>query len=328
MSLRLGRAVGLISGGLDSVLAAKVIKLQGIDVMGITFVTPFVHPQVEKLAHNIGIKINVIDISLEYLDLIKNPYFGFGKNFNPCIDCHIFMLKKAKQFMLKQAMDFVITGEVLGQRPMSQNKSALRRIESQSGLEGLLLRPLSARLLSSTIPEQKGWVKRDELFDFSGRSRKPQLELTRQLGLEGFSQPAGGCLLTDPGFSRRLKDLMTYQREFSLDDVNLLKLGRHFRLSDNAKLVLGRNQVENQRLVNFLRAGDFLLQPIDIPGPTGILKSGINSQDLLNLSAGILANFCDKGNSQPNIAVQNGKGREVIDYTSLDKKYIHRLWIQ
>ncbi len=311
------KAIALISGGLDSVLAAKVVKLGGIDVIGIAFITPFMHPQVEGLAKNIGIEIRAVDISSEYLDLIKNPCFGFGKNLNPCIDCHIFMLKKAKEFMLEHKADFVITGEVLGQRPMSQNKPALRKIEKESGLEGLLLRPLSAKLFSPTVPEQEGWIERTSLFDFSGRSRKPQLELARQLGLTGFSQPAGGCLLTDPGFSRRLKDLLTYQREFNLEDVQLLKLGRHFRLSRQAKLVLGRNHQENQRLIAFACRGNLVLRPRDIPGPTGILNTRTVSGELLELSAGILARYCDRDNGRVWISIEGDNDSRLISCSAV-----------
>ena len=321
------KVVGLISGGLDSVLAAKVIRLQGIDVLGLAFITPFMHPQVEKMAQTLGIQIKVIDISSEYLDLIKNPSHGFGRNLNPCIDCHIFMLKKAKEYMIEYEADFIITGEVLGQRPMSQNNSALKRIEKKAGLKGLLLRPLSAQLLSPTIPEEKGWVERNRLFAFSGRSRKPQMELTRQLGLEGFSQPAGGCLLTDPGFSRRLKDLLTYQREFNLDDIQLLKLGRHFRLSGQAKLVLGRNQEENQRLIGFVRTGDLLLEPKDIPGPTGILRIKTVSQELLELSAGMLARYCDQNNGKVNISVENGDSNQIIHCSAQETRIVDALRI-
>ncbi len=306
------KAVALMSGGLDSALAAKIIRLQGIDVVGLAFITSFTHPRVEKLAQSIGIEIKAIDISSEYLDVIKNPRFGFGDTMNPCIDCHIFMLKKAKGFMVEYKSDFIITGEVLGQRPMSQNKSALRKIEKESDLEGLLLRPLSAKLLAATVPEQEGWVDRSKLFDFSGKSRKPQMELAKQLGLEGFGQPAGGCLLTDPGFSRRLKDLLNHQPEFNLEDIRLLKIGRHFRLSDRTKLILGRNHKENQRLITLAQSGCILLEPVEVPGPAGILKAGESSRELLELSACILARYCDRSNGQVSISVEAGKESRVI----------------
>jgi tRNA U34 2-thiouridine synthase MnmA/TrmU len=321
------KVVGLVSGGLDSALAAKVIKLQGIDVLGCAFVTPFTHPRVEKLAENIGIEIRLIDISPEYLDLVKNPCFGFGRNMNPCIDCHIFMLKKAKEFMLEYKANFVISGEVLGQRPMSQNINSLRRVEKESGLEGLLLRPLSAKLLSPTIPEQEGWVKRDRLFDFSGRSRKAQMELAGQLGLEGFAQPAGGCLLTDPGFSRRLRDLLTFNRNFDLDNIELLKLGRHFRLSSKVKLILGRNHQENQRLINLGHTDKIILNPVDIPGPTGILDTKHVSEELLELSAAILARYCDNNGNLVSISVENGKSSQVIRCSAAQPEKLESLRI-
>ena len=334
----------MISGGLDSALAAKAIRLQGIDVIGLIFVTPFTQKfrdsslpstslgtgreqSLERLAQNIDIEIKVIDISSEYLDLIKNPCFGFGKNLNPCIDCHIFMLRKAKQIMLERKADFIITGEVLGQRPMSQNRTALRKIEKESGLEGLLLRPLSAQLMLSTIPEQDGRVRRNRLFGFSGRSRKPQMELAKQLGLEGFSQPAGGCLLTDPGFSQRLKDLLTYQREFNLDDIQLLKLGRHFRLSSQAKLVIGRNHQENQRLISLIREGNIVLKPVDIPGPTGIINSKIIPQELLELSAGMLARYCDQDNAKVSISIENNGSSQIISCPAAESEVLDRLRI-
>lgn len=321
------KAVVLISGGLDSALAAKIIRLQGIDVIGLAFITPFtqIHRDsslpgdglLRKLGQNIGIEIEVVDVSSEYLELIKNPCFGFGKNLNPCIDCHIFMFKKAKESMLEYKANFIISGEVLGQRPMSQNRSALRKIERETGLDGLLLRPLCAQLLPPTTPEQRDWVQRSRLFNFSGRSRKPQLELARQLGLEGFSQPAGGCLLTDPGFSRRLRDLLTNQRELNLDDIEFLKLGRHFRLSPQAKLVLGRNQEENERLISLVQPRNLLLKPMDIPGPIGILKAEIISQELLKLSAGFLARYCDQNDGGVRISIEGDRDRKIIHCSAL-----------
>ncbi|MFH1339511.1 MAG: tRNA 4-thiouridine(8) synthase ThiI [Candidatus Omnitrophota bacterium] len=306
------KAIALISGGLDSALAAKVIMLQRIDVAGFAFTTPFTHPQVERLGQSLGIEVRAIDISPEYLDVVKNPRFGFGNTMNPCIDCHIFMLKKARELADEYKAYFIITGEVLGQRPMSQNKSALGKIEKESGLEGLLLRPLSARLLAPTIPEQRGWVDRDKLFDFSGRSRKPQIELAKQLGLEGFGQPAGGCLLTDPGFSRRLKDLIAHQQDFNLSDVQLLKIGRHFRLSGRAKLILGRNRIENQRLAPLVKSGDIHLEPVGSPGPAGILRSKDACPELLELSAGILARYCDHNSEQVSVSIGDERESRVI----------------
>lgn len=321
------KAIALISGGLDSTLAAKVIKLQGIEIFGLAFITPFTHPQVERLAQNIGIKIELVDISLEYLDLVKNPRFGFGKNMNPCIDCHIFMLKKAKEFIKTYEASFIISGEVLGQRPMSQNKSTLIRIEKESGLEGLLLRPLSAKLLVPTVPEQEGWVNRSKLFDFSGRSRKLQTELAKKLGLDGFSQPAGGCLLTDPGFSKRLKDLLTNREELDLDNIQLLKIGRHFRLSNQAKLIIGRNQKENEHLKNLASRDEFILEPKEVPGPTGILKAQSVTQELLELSASILARYCDNNNGEVYISIAGYRDNQIIRCPAQPKDTVASLCI-
>ncbi len=335
------KAVALISGGLDSVLAAKIIGLQGVEVIGIAFTTPFTHPEVENLAQDMGIEIRAVDISMEYLDLIRNPCFGFGRNLNPCIDCHIFMLKKAREFMLTKKADFIVTGEVLGQRPMSQRSCALTRIEKEAGIQGLLLRPLSAQLLAESIPEQKGWVQRSGFFGLSGRSRKPQLEMARRFGIEGFRQPAGGCLLTDPGFSRRLKDLLTYQREFDLDDIRLLKFGRHFRLSKQAKLVLGRNQEENQHLISFFLNGNFLLEPVDIPGPVGIFnyventdihsRAGIAKElvllELLELSARILTRYCSQENNHVGISIETNNDSQLVHCSAEKESIIDRLRI-
>ena len=318
--------MGLISGGLDGALAAKIVKLQGIDVLGLTFVTPFVKPRVDKLAESIGVTIQPIDISQEYLGLIRNPCFGFGSNMNPCIDCHIFMLKKAGEIALRNKAGFLITGDVLGQRPMSQNKAALSKMEKESGLQGLILRPLSAKLLPITVPEQQGWVNRNRLFDFSGRSRKPQLQLAEGLGLSGFSQPAGGCLLTDPAFSRRLKDLLTYKPEFDLSDIELLKLGRHLRLSHKTKLVVGRHHQENQQLIKFINSDYIVLEPVDIPGPTVILDTEEFTGDLLEYSGSILAGYCDNGR-QVTVAVESQKGKQMIRCAALESESLEALRI-
>ncbi len=322
------KAVALMSGGLDSTLAAKIIKLQGIDVIGLAFVTSFTHPKVDEVAQQANLKIRLVDISSEYRELIKNPRFGFGKNMNPCVDCHIFFLKKAKQLMLEENINFVITGEVLGQRPMSQHMAALRKVEAESELQGLLLRPLSAKLLPETIPEKEGWVDRNKLFSITGRSRKAQIELARQLGLENFPQPAGGCLLTDPGFSKRLKDLICRKKEFSLRDIELLKLGRHFRLSTQDKLIVGRDHKENQRLIELSHDYAATLFPEDVPGPTGVLdaKSAI-SADLLELSAKIIARYCDS-DELVNITIKGNDEDKVISCTALEKEKVEELRIK
>jgi tRNA U34 2-thiouridine synthase MnmA/TrmU len=191
---------------------------------------------------------------------------------NPCIDCRIFMLKKAKAYMEESGASFIVTGEVLGQRPMSQRRDAMRLIEKEAGLEGLILRPLSAQFLPVTLPEREGWIDREKLLNIQGRSRKPQMKLAEQFNIRDYPCPAGGCLLTDPGFARRIRDLMEHQYDFSLNDVHLLKFGRHFRLSPTVKLVVGRNEEENQKIETFSLAGDVLLKTVSYPGPVSLLR--------------------------------------------------------
>lgn len=285
------RALALISGGLDSALAAKLIQNQGIEIIGLYFQTPFCNYRKEML-ENLGIEIKYIALKEEFLGLLANPRYGFGSNMNPCIDCKILMLQEAKVLMYELGANFIITGEVLGQRPMSQNKQALKLIEKKAGLEGLLLRPLSAKLLTETVPEKEGWVKRDKLLDFSGRIRQPQMALAERFNIKDYLQPAGGCLLTDPKFAKRLKELIAHQ-ELNMDNIELLKVGRHFRLAPNTKLVVGRNEKENEKLINLARENDYLFFPNEeLAGPTS-LGRGIFSEELIKISCRITCRYCD-----------------------------------
>jgi tRNA-specific 2-thiouridylase len=284
-------ALALLSGGLDSLLAAKLIQEQGIEVIGLHFLIPF-SPDKSSSLSGAGIKIERIDIRKEFLEIIKAPRHGFGAQINPCIDCKIFMLSKTKELMPGFGAQFVVTGEVLGQRPMSQHRQSLALIEKESGLVGFLLRPLCAQLLSETIPEQKGWVRRERLLGFSGRGRREQIRLARELGIEKYAQPAGGCLLTDPQFTRRLKDLLAHN-EMDIENIELLKVGRHFRLTPQAKLAVGRNQKENEKILSLVRPDDFIFMPTqDLAGPTA-LGRGVFDAQLINLSCGIVAHYCD-----------------------------------
>jgi tRNA U34 2-thiouridine synthase MnmA/TrmU len=252
----------------------------------------------------------------EFLQVLKNPRHGFGANLNPCIDCKILMLSKAREMLPKWGANFVITGEVLGQRPMSQNRATLQVIEKGCGLSGYLLRPLSAKLLDETIPEKELWVRRDELLGLSGRSRKPQIELAKDLGIADYQQPAGGCLLTDPGFSQRMRELLRHEG-LTLENIELLKIGRHFRLSDRTKLVVGRNEKENAALLGLRQERDCVfMPPEDMAGPTG-LGRGVFSAELLKLSCAILARYCDlNGAGEAKIICRNGSGKESIIVTS------------
>jgi tRNA U34 2-thiouridine synthase MnmA/TrmU len=284
------KAIALISGGLDSTLAAGLVREQGIEVVGLRFKIPFC-AKTNKILPDLGIEIQEINIADDFLKLIENPKYGYGSQMNPCIDCKILMLSKAKELMEQYNAKFIITGEVLGQRPMSQHKQALETIAKRAGLESLVLRPLSAKLLPQTLPEREGWIKRQNLLDFSGRGRKQQIELAKTLGIEEYAQPAGGCLLTDPGFSKRLRDLIAYGK-LNLNNIELLKIGRHFRITPETKLVVGRNEKENERLLNLAKEEDYLFMPKDIPGPTA-LGRGIFNEELINFSSSIICRYCD-----------------------------------
>ncbi len=292
------KAIALLSGGLDSTLAAKVVLEQGIELEALNFMTVFCTCTnrgasclaSQKAAVTLGIPLRVFNVSEEYLSIVKNPKHGYGSNMNPCIDCRIFILKKTKSYMEESGASFIITGEVLGQRPMSQRKEAMRLIEKEAGLEGFILRPLSAHLLPVTIPEREGWVDREKLLNIQGRSRKPQMKLAEEFGIRDYPCPAGGCLLTDPGFARRMKDLMEFHPDFSLNDVHLLKFGRHFRLTPKVKLIVGRNEEENRKIQTFAQERDILLKVYRIPGAISLLR-GEWGQEELEKSAAITARY-------------------------------------
>jgi tRNA U34 2-thiouridine synthase MnmA/TrmU len=220
----------------------------------------------------LGIPLRVFNVSEEYLNVVKNPRHGYGSNMNPCIDCRIFMLKKAKAYMEEVGASFVVTGEVLGQRPMSQRRDAMRLIEKEAGLVGFIMRPLSAKYLPITVPEKEGWLDREKLLNIQGRSRKPQMRLAEHFGIRDYPCPAGGCLLTDPGFAKRMKDMIVHEPHFALNDVHLLKIGRHFRFSPKLKLVVGRNEEENQKIKTFSQDEDILFKTFRYPGPLSLLR--------------------------------------------------------
>jgi len=262
----------LFSGGLDSILAVKILTLQKIEVTGITFCSYFFdNTQAKKAAKNLDIPLKVVDFSDEHLKMVKKPKYGYGANMNPCIDCHTLMIRRAKKVMEEKNFDFVATGEVLGERPMSQNPQALKLIEALSGLEGCLLRPLSARLLPETIAEKNGLVNREKLLAISGRSRKPQMELAKKWKIKSWPTPAGGCLLTDPGFSKRLKKLFEIFPACGGNDVLLLKYGRHF-IKDKTKIIVGRNKEENEKIENLAQKGDIIIQMQNYPGPSTLVR--------------------------------------------------------
>jgi tRNA U34 2-thiouridine synthase MnmA/TrmU len=284
-----------------------------------------------KVGEDLRFAVDVVDFSSEYLEIVTNPRWGYGKNANPCIDCRIMMLRKAKVMMAEIEADFVFTGEVLGQRPMTQHRPTLRQIERESGLEGYLLRPLSALKLKETEPELKGWVDRSKLKGFAGRSRKPQIALAKDFGLEDYPQPAGGCcFLTDPLYGRKFFDYLQHLppgREVTFEDFNLLKLGRHLRLSDSLKVVVGRNELENNELEHYTR-GRWALTPVDVVGPIVLTDREVGQEDL-EMAARILARYSD-GKEESSVKVKcslNGE-EQVLDVTPFPQeetqKYIFK----
>ena len=287
------KAMGLISGGLDSILAARIILEQGIEVIGVAFTTPFFGSQgAENAAQALGIPLQILDITETHLQMLRSPKHGYGGNMNPCIDCHCLMLQEAGRVMADEGGDFLFTGEVLGQRPMSQNKNALRVVERESGYQGLVLRPLSAKLLAETIPEQEGRADRERLLAISGRSRKQQMELARHYHITEYLTPAGGCLLTDPGFSRRLRDLFGHPDPVEIRDIELLKIGRHLRFSPAMKVIVGRNAQDNERLLGLVAPGDDLLRVEGHPGPLCLIPYGGSMYDIQR-AASICVRYSD-----------------------------------
>lgn len=279
------KAVALFSGGLDSTLAIKVVLEQGVEVVALNFTSPFCccdkssgcGSAIKKMAEKLGVKFKIMYLGQEYLDMIKNPKYGYGKKVNPCIDCRILKFKKAKEYMDEIKASFAITGEVLGQRPMSQHRQALRIIEKESGLEGLILRPLSAKLMPETQVEIKGWVKREKLLNISGRGRRQQMDLAASFDINDYPCPAGGCLLTDPQFSKRIKDAIKYN-EFTVDNIELLKLGRYFRAKSSFRLSVGRNEKENDRLLNIAKKKDIIFEPLKLAGPSAVFRGSLDKE--------------------------------------------------
>lgn len=314
------RALALVSGGLDSLLAAKVVQNLGVEVEGVVFQIGFTKEEFgipqrakgnkkdadecknpEYYAEKAGIKLNVVNIFEEFKNVLFNPKHGYGINMNPCIDCKSFMLKKAKEWMLENDFDFLVTGEVIGQRPMSQRKQALSIVAKEGGVEDVLLRPLCAKIMSETLPEREGWVDREKLYGFNGRGRKPQVELAKELGITEYPQPAGGCLLTDPGFSKRLNNLWkfkcdraggeaeSYEKDYSVDDIRLLSIGRHLHFDDDFNLIISREESETEYLEIFRRRY-ILLKVLDYGGPMALIDGEIDEADIKK-SAAIVARY-------------------------------------
>ena len=290
------KAIALFSGGLDSTLAMKLIIDQGIEVLAVNISTGFGSTKdrlehMKSMCEQVGAELKIVDIQNEYLqDVLFDPKHGYGKNFNPCIDCHAKMFAVAKSIMEAEGASFLISGEVMGQRPMSQNKDALQTVLDESNCDGLLLRPMSAKMLAPTIAEINGWVDRDKLEGIVGRSRDRQLELAREIGLEDFESPGGGCLLTDENFSKKMFDIVKYDT-FEVKDIPLMKYGRHLRISENAKLVVGRNKEENEHLQVIDNDKYYHIKTVGLPGPHAMLSKTASEEDK-EIATKIILTYC------------------------------------
>ncbi|NLH47013.1 MAG: hypothetical protein GX444_00255 [Myxococcales bacterium] len=287
------RALSMFSGGLDSLLATRLLANLGVEVLALHFTAPFIDPhpaagkgnRAAQWAERLGVPLRIVDVWPGFLEIIRAPRYGHGKNLNPCVDCKIHLLARAREIMTGEGFDFVFTGEVLGQRPMSQQLPSLQIIAQQSGLADRLLRPLSAKLLEPTRPELEGLVDRDKLLAFSGRGRKPQLALATELGIADPPGSAGGCLLTDHVYSQRLRHLLALKTAIGHDDLYLLNVGRHLALPGGAKVIVSRNEQENHAIQRHQAAGTVLLEPLEWPGPTALLVGSADPASLETAAA-------------------------------------------
>jgi len=341
------KAVALISGGLDSLLAARVMQEQGVHVEGINFYTGFCvegHTHAIRkrdrnrpkrnnalwVAEQLGIKLHIVDIVEEYKQVVFNPRHGYGAHLNPCLDCKIFMVRKALEWIRARDFDFIITGEVVGQRPMSQRKETMPVVAEESGAQDLLLRPLCARNLPPTLPEREGWVDRERLYDFSGRSRKPQMELARHFGFEDYAQPAGGCcFLTDAQYSVKLADLWKARgsKQYEMDDIMLLKVGRHLRPAPHFKLIIAREEGEGNFLRGYRSQYDSLTT-LSHPGPLALIDGEVNEREL-ELAARLVARY-SQGRESERVELEytrrGGESRR-LEVRPLPAHEIPREWI-
>jgi tRNA-specific 2-thiouridylase len=324
----MARAIALLSGGLDSTLAILLMRRQAVEVTAVTFLTHFgcditdtssCSRDSSQNARKYGFEVKLCHLADDFISIVKNPKYGHGKNMNPCIDCRILMLREARGLMDMIGADFVVTGEVLGQRPMSQRRETFPLMDREAGLEGRVLRPLSAKLLKPTIPEARGIVDRERLCGFRGRTRKPQMALAEEFGLRDYPAPAGGCLLTDPAFSYRLRELLAHNPHPSMRDFHLLRLGRHFRLPGGLKVVVGRNKEENAEIealgaIGALgKSADYLLKVEDFGSPITLLSGGAGAEDVA-AAASLCARYSD-AKHLPEVRVtlrRGGDSRELV----------------
>ncbi len=313
------KAIALFSGGLDSILAAVLVHRLGVDVTLLHVEHVWsggeaARRRMQEAADRVGLPLRVVDAREEHLEVIRYPKHGYGSAANPCVDCHIFMLRIGKRVMQEEGANFVVTGEVLGQRPKSQHYDALLAVAEESGLGDRLLRPLSANLLPETLPVREGWLRREDLLSLQGRGRNAQVELAAKLGVVEYPQPAGGCLLTEKAYAARVFDAFAHlgRDAVTRDEFEILRVGRHFRLSDRTKLVVGRDEGENARLGEFA-AGRIVIEPSpDVMGPTALVE-GDPSPDEVSLAAALVARYCDAtGTSTVRLIVSRGAERREM----------------
>ena len=335
------KAVALLSGGLDSNLAVRMMQEQGVEVEAIAVKTPFCDfdcgkgcgHRVKEVAIELGINLKTVYFGEEYLKMLKDPKYGYGSGMNPCIDCRGMMYNAAKEHMEKIGADFIVTGEVLGQRPMSQNGNALKIIENETQTNGKIVRPLSFRHLPLTDAETQGLVKREKLGDIKGRSRRGQLQLAKKYDIADPPNAAGGCLLTDPAFSKRVRDLYDHNKDTlpDMNDVELLKIGRHFRLSENTKLIVGRNKMENEMLESLKLDDDIIIEVSNHVGPTCILRTKKQSQKEIEIAASTALRYSDSPKDElSNVRVRIGQKKEEekeLRILPIDDKILNELRI-
>ena len=320
------KAIALFSGGLDSILAAELVRRQTIDVLCLTLTTPFFNAQKALAAsRQFNLPLEVMDITSEHLKMLRSPRYGYGKNMNPCINCHTLMLNIAGRKMDQTGSDFIVTGEVLGQRPMSQNKQSLNIVAKNSGYRDFILRPLSARLLEPTKAEKENLIDRSQLLAIQGRGRKQQIILAADFGITSYAPPAGGCLLTDPVFTRRLRDLFAHQTEPEIRDYELLKHGRHFRIHDTCKIIVGRNSGDNEALKHLAVSGDVLFNMAHFPGPLVVVpRDSLCDQQI---AAALCVHYSDAPPDAPQevICVRDNQS-EIVTAAAASKEDCQR-WI-
>ena len=325
------KVVALLSGGLDSQLAIKMMQEQGFDVSAVAIKTPFCDFdcgrgcgfEIRERADDLNVNLKTVYLGDEYIEMLKHPKHGIGAGFNPCIDCRSMMFDAAKKHMEEIGAEFIISGEVLGQRPMSQHAPALRTIEKESDLVGKIVRPLSAALLPETDPEKNGLIKRENLGMIKGRQRKIQLQMAKEYGIENPPNAGGGCLLTEPQFGVKAKDLFSHTENPTINDIDLLKIGRHFRLDEQTKFIVGRNKDENEMIKAIALPGDILLEAKDFVGPISILR-GSNAKEHLKFASSVTLRYSDAPNNEQAIVSirDNDLVEEIASKSAKEESYI------